>query len=48
MYDIIELNKKLVNELREIAKGLEVKKTDKLTQNIEPVTESYPGHDSPA
>jgi len=30
MYDIIELNKKLVNELREIAKGLEVKKTDKL------------------
>ena len=30
MYDIIELNKKLVNELREIAKGLEIKKTDKL------------------
>ena len=30
MYDIIELNKKLVNELREIAKGLKVKKTDKL------------------
>jgi transcription termination factor Rho len=30
MYDIIELNKKLVNELRDIAKGLEIKKTDKL------------------
>ena len=30
MYDIIELNKKLVNDLREIAKGLEIKKTDKL------------------
>ncbi|MGB0888476.1 MAG: transcription termination factor Rho, partial [Vicingaceae bacterium] len=30
MYDIIELNKKLVGELREIAKGLEIKKTDKL------------------
>jgi transcription termination factor Rho len=30
MYDIIELNKKLVNELREIAKDLEIKKTDKL------------------
>ena len=30
MYDIIELNKKLVNELREIAKGLEIKKTDRL------------------
>ena len=30
MYDIIELNKKLVGELRDIAKGLGVKKTDKL------------------
>ena len=30
MYDIIELNKKLVNELRDIAKELEIKKTDKL------------------
>ncbi len=30
MYDIIELNKKLVGELREIAKGLDVKKSDKL------------------
>ena len=30
MYDIIELNKKLVGELREIAKGLGVKKTEKL------------------
>ncbi|MGE0560800.1 MAG: transcription termination factor Rho [Flavobacteriales bacterium] len=30
MYDIIELNKKLVNELRDIAKELDVKKFDKL------------------
>ena len=30
MYDIIELNKKLVGELRDIAKGLGVKKTEKL------------------
>lgn len=30
MYDIIELNKKLVTELREIATKLEIKKTDKL------------------
>ncbi|MBW6481483.1 MAG: transcription termination factor Rho [Vicingaceae bacterium] len=30
MYDIIELNKKLVTELREIATKLEVKKADKL------------------
>jgi transcription termination factor Rho len=30
MYDIIELNKKLVNELREIAKQLDIKKADKL------------------
>lgn len=30
MYDIIELNKKLVGELREIAKKLEIKKSDKL------------------
>ena len=30
MYDIIELNKKLVNELREIAKELDIKKADKL------------------
>ncbi|MBL4594554.1 MAG: transcription termination factor Rho, partial [Flavobacteriales bacterium] len=30
MYDIIELNKKLVNELRDIAKELEIKKADKL------------------
>ena len=30
MYDIIELNKKLVTELREIAKGLDIKKSDKL------------------
>ena len=30
MYDIIELNKKLVNELREIAKGIGINKTDKL------------------
>ena len=30
MYDIVELNKKLVNELREIAKGIGINKTDKL------------------
>lgn len=30
MYDTIELNKKLVGELREIAKGLEIDKSDKL------------------
>jgi transcription termination factor Rho len=30
MYDIIELNKKLVNELRDIAKQLDIKKADKL------------------
>mgnify|MGYP000613268205 CR=1 FL=1 len=30
MYDIIELNKKLVSELRGIAKELEIKKADKL------------------
>ncbi len=30
MYDIIELNKKLVNELRDIAKELDIKKVDKL------------------
>ena len=30
MYDIIELNKKLVNELRDIAKELDIKKADKL------------------
>ena len=30
MYDIIELNKKLVNELRDIAKELDVEKFDKL------------------
>ncbi len=30
MYDIIELNKKLVGELREIAKELDIKKADKL------------------
>ena len=30
MYDIIELNKKLVTELRDIAKGLDIKKSDKL------------------
>ncbi|MDF1673075.1 MAG: transcription termination factor Rho [Vicingaceae bacterium] len=30
MYDIIELNKKLVGELRDIAKGLGVKKSEKL------------------
>lgn len=30
MYDIIELNKKLVGELREIAKGLEINKSEKL------------------
>lgn len=30
MYDTIELNKKLVNELRDIAKGLDVEKFDKL------------------
>jgi transcription termination factor Rho len=30
MYDIIELNKKLVTELRDIAKELDVKKSDKL------------------
>ena len=30
MYDIIELNKKLVTELRDIAKKLDVKKSDKL------------------
>ena len=30
MYDIIELNKKLVNELREIATQLDIKKADKL------------------
>ena len=30
MYDIIELNKKLVGELREIADKLEIKKADKL------------------
>jgi transcription termination factor Rho len=30
MYDIIELNKKLVGELREIAKELEIDKSDKL------------------
>ena len=30
MYDIIELNKKLVTELREVAKTLEIKKSDKL------------------
>lgn len=30
MYDIIELNKKLVSELREIAKSLDLKKVDKL------------------
>jgi len=30
MYDIIELNKKLVTELREIATKLDVKKADKL------------------
>ena len=30
MYDIIELNKKLVGELREIAKKLDIKKSDKL------------------
>ena len=33
MYDILELNKKLVNELREIAKGLDVKKADKLKKD---------------
>jgi len=30
MYDIIELNKKLVNELRDIAQELDIKKADKL------------------
>lgn len=30
MYDIIELNKKLVGELRDIAKELDIKKTEKL------------------
>ena len=30
MYDIIELNKKLVTELRDIAKELDIKKSDKL------------------
>jgi transcription termination factor Rho len=30
MYDILELNKKLVNELRDIAKQLEVKKVESL------------------
>jgi len=30
MYDILELNKKLVSELREIAKGLKIKKADSL------------------
>jgi transcription termination factor Rho len=30
MYDITQLNKKLVSELREIAKELEIKKTDKM------------------
>ena len=30
MYDILELNKKLVSELREIAKGLQIKKVESL------------------
>ena len=30
MYDILELNKKLVSELRQIAKDLKVKKADSL------------------
>ncbi len=30
MFDILELNKKLVNELRDIAKNLKIKKTDSL------------------
>ena len=30
MYDIIELNQKLVTDLREIAKDLQIKKTEKL------------------
>ena len=30
MYDILELNKKLVSELRQIAKDLNVKKADSL------------------
>lgn len=30
MYDIVELNGKLVSELREIAKGLNIKRVDKL------------------
>jgi len=30
MFDIIELNKKLVSELKEIAKGLEIKRVEKL------------------
>lgn len=33
MYDILELNKKLVSELREIAKELDVKKADKLKKD---------------
>jgi transcription termination factor Rho len=33
MYDILELNKKLVSELRDIAKELDVKKADKLKKD---------------
>ena len=33
MYDILELNKKLVSELREIAKEMDVKKADKLKKD---------------
>jgi transcription termination factor Rho len=57
MYDILELNKKLVSELRDIAKELDVKKADKLKkdelvyiildqQAINPAKVSSPSKDS--
>ena len=32
MYDILELNKKLVSDLREIAKGLQIKKVESFSK----------------